>query len=499
MSTTIASAPMAAEQSTQAAIESAAHSRASLKSRAMRGLAISGMGTAGKTAIDLGAQLVLLRLLAPEHFGVFAMAQALSGFASCFSDAAGQKFLVQRPAITPRVVASVFWFELALGIAVAGAWSLLAWPVLTALGKPEQVPFAWGLAVWIVAERLLLPRVLLERELKFGALNIALFGGVVGGSAAMIAGAFAGAGPWCFVLGLVVRTVVSAALVWRAAGFVPAPTMDLATVRAQWAFGAPLLLSTALAFAYTNVDYLIVGGVAGYAAVGLYYAAYRYPHYLNQFNIVLASVVFPSFSRAADDAHLARGLRLLTRYAALLAFAPAAAMWVEGDALVRVLLGEKWAAATFAFQCFTTLAAARLAFTHWSHVLTARGHTRPLLIVSAVNLPLIAAGAWVGTIVAGIEGAAIAVTTISLATLVVCCGVFLKRTLPMFQYGEALRPALVATLAAMVAMVGLQALLPQTMLASAAVLVVGAIAYAACAWGLCGGELKRLWRERRGR
>lgn len=473
--------------------------RASLRARALRGLAISGMGTAGKTLVDLGAQLVLLALLAPEHFGVFAMAQSLSGFASCFSDAAGQKFLVQRAAIAPRVVATVFWFELALGLLVAGSWSLLAGPLLGAMGRPEQVPFAWGLAVWIVAERLLLPRVLLERELKFGALNIALFGGVVGGSVAMIAAALGNAGPWCFVLGLVVRTLVSAALVWRAARWVPPLAFDRAVVRAQWAFGAPLMLSTALAFAYTNVDYLIVGSVAGYGAVGLYYAAYRYPHYLNQFNIVLNSVVFPSFSRAADDAHLARGLRLLTRYAALFAFAPAAAMWVEGDRLVALLLASKWEAATFAFQCFTTLAAARLALTHWSHVLTVRGRTRPLLWASLVNLPLIAAAAWIGTLAAGIDGAAIGVTLASLATLSVCCGVVLKGALRSFRYLEALRPALVAVLAAVVVMILLRSVLPAAWWAALPVLAMGGGAYALAAWAMCGDELRRLWRERRAR
>src|SRR5690606_25306468 len=91
----------------------------SLRSRAVKGLRVASLGTAGKTLIDMGTQLLLLRILAPEYFGVFAMAQALSGFVATLGDMAGQKFIVQRQQISDRLVSTVFWFELALGILVA--------------------------------------------------------------------------------------------------------------------------------------------------------------------------------------------------------------------------------------------------------------------------------------------------------------------------------------------------------------------------------------------
>jgi len=463
--------------------------RASLRARAVAGLKIASIATVGKTVVDAAAQLALARLLAPEHFGLFALAQAYSGFASCFGDLSGQKFLIRVSSPTRRTVSTVFWTELLLGALVALLWVVAAPLVLGALGHSERVTLAQALAVWIFAERLLLPRALLDREMRFGQVNIALFSGVCIGAAAGLYAAWAGCGAWAFVIALIARTVVSGALVWRATRFRPSFEFDIAGVRQLAAFGLPLLGGTALAFAYTNVDYLIVGGAAGASALGFYYAAYRYPHYLNQFNVLLASVVFPSFAKTKDDAHLARGLRLLTRYSAAFSFPFAIAMWLEGDTLLRVLLGEKWLPALFAFQCFTTLAVARLTFSHWNHVLVARGITKPVFYAGLVNLPLIAGAAALGVTFGGIDGAALGVTLAALATLAACCGIVLKRHLA-FRYTEALAPVLIASVAAVGAGVGAGALLPATAFAPAISLVAAAGWYAAVLFMSCGRELR---------
>lgn len=463
----------------------------SLRARAARGVKIASFATAGKTAVDLLAQLALVRLLAPEHFGVFAVAQALTGFVSCFSDMAGQKFLVRRAEVTPRVFSSVFWFELMLGVAIAAAWAVLCIPILTLLGKADQVPFAQALAIWIVAERLMLPRALLDRAMRFGRVNGALFGGVLAGSVTLVATALLGWGAWCFIAGLIARTVVSAALVWTAAGMLPQVTIDWRVVREAVRFGAPLLFATGMTFAYTNIDYLIINAVAGYGMVGLYYAAYRYPHYLNQFNVVLASVVFPTFAKARDDEQLARGLHHLTRFAAAVAFVPMLAMWFEGDALLRWLLGEKWLAALFPFQCFTTLAALRLVFVHWGHVFVVKGRTRPVMLVAVLNLPLVAAAAWAGVRSGGIDGAAAAVTVVSLSTLALSCFLLLKRVL-VFSYLDALAPVLRAALVSAVVFAVVGFAMPDSIYLAPVRLALGLGVYGAIVWWLTGEEIRRI-------
>ncbi|MCB2155456.1 oligosaccharide flippase family protein [bacterium] len=471
--------------------QDAAGPATALRAKAVRGLKFASFGTVGKTAVDMAAQLVLVRVLAEEHFGVFAIAQALTGFISCFSEVSGLKFLIRDKDDDRRAVSTVFWFELSLGLLVAGAWAIACAPLLEFLGKPEQIPFARALAIWIVAERLMLPRAVLDRALRFGRVNLAQFSGVAIGSGALVVSALAGLGAWTFIVGLIARTVATATFMWIAAGFVPLLAFDRETLRRLFVFGGPLMFTTALTFAYTNVDYLIVEQAVGYTMVGLYYAAYRYPHYLNQFNVILTGVVFPSFTKTRDDAHLARGLRLVTRYAAVIAFLPVILMWTEGDALIRWLIGEKWIPALFPFQCFTTLAAMRLAFVHWGQVYIARGRTKALLGISIVNLPLIAGSAWLGVRLAGIEGAAIGVTAASLATLAFCCNVLLKRLLK-FSYGEALSPVIYATLASLLVLIAGRYVTPATDIGAAVRLIAGGAVYGLVILGLCASEIRRV-------
>ena len=48
-------------------------------------------------------------------------------------------------------------------------------------GKGAQTPFAQALALWILGERLMMPKSLLDRDMRFGRTNLALLCGVVAG------------------------------------------------------------------------------------------------------------------------------------------------------------------------------------------------------------------------------------------------------------------------------------------------------------------------------
>lgn len=470
-----------------------------LRRRAVRGLKITGVATGLKTVVDLGAQLLLARLLIPEHFGVFAMAQALTGFVSCFSDMAGQKYLVHLgpDRTTPRAVSTLFWFELFIGIMVAMLWVLAAPHLLTAMGRPDQIPFAQVLSLWIVFERLMLPRAILDARLAFGRSNMALLTGTILGAMAALYAATAGWGPWAFVLLLLVRTGSAAAMVWWGSRWWPRITLDRDLVRRLLPFGVPLLLTNALVFAYTNVDYLIVGQMLGYEMLGLYWAAYRYPHYLNQFSVMLSSVLFPSFSRARnDDAQMTRGLGYLTRYCAGFAFLPMVLTLFHAEFLIRWLLQEQWLPAAFAFRCFTVLAAFRLVFRHWGDVAVAKGVTRLHLQISLFNFAAVTTAAWVGARWWGIDGAAALVTATATGTLLFCCAMWTPRFLPQFRYFQALLPAIVAVGCCALSQALLRWLVPQTELNQLLSLLLGGLIYMIVFAAQTHRELRRLWRNR---
>ncbi len=411
---------------------------------AVRGLRITGILTAVKTVVDIGGQLALARLLMPSAFGLFGFAQGLSGFVSCFTDLAGQRYLIQkRGELDRKTISAVFTLELLLGILVAGLWALGSGPLLEGLGRGEQAPFARWLALWIVLERLMLPRALLDRKMAFGRSNLALVLGTGAAVASMVVAAVLGAGAYTFIIGLLVRTGVSAAGMWAWAPVRPGLRLDWAQVRPLLAFGVPILLTSALTFYYTNVDYILVQAALGYTALGFYYAAYRYPHYIHQVQYLVSTVVYPAFTKAADRAQLTRGFSLVTKYSGAVGFPAVLVVWLLGEDAVRALLSDRWAPATFCFQVFTLLAVARMTTVHWYDVYVSQGRTRPMPWIAGANAVMTTFAAWFGARWAGIEGAALLVTIASLGTLLFCCGVLLKRILEV-RYVEILRAPLLA-------------------------------------------------------
>lgn len=475
---------------------------ASLRQKTIRGLKFASLGTAGKTLVDIGINLVLIRVLAPEMFGIFAVAQALTGFMSCFSDFAGLKFLVrfkeQSGEVLRRAVSSVFWFELLMGVAVAIAWVVISVPVFHLLDDPTQIPYAQALAIWILAERLMLPRSIMDRDLRFAQINIALFSGVCAAGVCMIAMAFLGYGAWVFIAGLILRTLISAGLMWHYSKFRLAFCFDRSLLRKLLFFGAPLMFTTALTFAYTNIDYVIVEYFLGKNAAGIYYNAYRYPHYLIQFNMILGSVAFPAFTKATSTEQFARGLGLITRYAGCIGFAAIIAMWIEGHALVNVLLGdpEKWSGAVFPFQVFATLAGLRLTYTHWGHWFVIKGNTKPLLYAAIWNLPVLTITTILSTKYFGMNGAAIAVSVVSLLTIFFCCFVWLKGELE-FSYLKALKPVLIASAVTVPLMLCLKLITPNGDWIGVGRCFLGMIVYGGVLYVQIGQEALRLIRNRK--
>jgi len=473
----------------------------SLRQKTIRGLKFASLGSAGKTVVDIGVNLLLVRMLSLEAFGIFSVAQAMTGLMSCFTDFAGLKFLIRfkekSPSQFQKAVSSVFWFELIVGIVIAAIWFLAAPVIFKTMDSSDTTLYAQMLAIWIIGERLMIPRVMMDRALNFAAINIGLFTGVLCAAIVMVLMAFGMGGPEVLITGLIVRTFIAAGMMWWLSGFRPSLSFNKKVTRKLLQFGAPLMATTALTFYYTNIDYVIVSYFLGKDAAGVYYNAYRYPHYLIQFNIILGSVAFPAFRKAKSALQFARGLGLITRYAGAIGFGAMLCMWMEGEAIVNVLLGdpEKWKDAIFPFQVFATLAGLRITFTHWGHWFVLHGNTKPLLYAAIFNCPSLTVFAVLGTLAFGIDGAAVGVTVITLLTIFYCCFVLLKSELE-FSYFEALKPVLIASVFSAVAFVIAKYFIIGNDWFGVLRAMFGMIIYAVVLWILCGSEILRLYRNR---
>ena len=75
------------------------------------------------------ATIVLARLLTPTDFGLVAMVTAITGFGQAFADLGLSEATIQQPEISHNQVSTLFWINLAIGLALTSITAALA-PVL---------------------------------------------------------------------------------------------------------------------------------------------------------------------------------------------------------------------------------------------------------------------------------------------------------------------------------------------------------------------------------
>src|SRR5271156_5060893 len=105
------------------------HLHADLKGRSVRGgfLTLTSQGV--QFVMQTVSTVVLARLLTPADFGLVAMVTAVTGFGQAFADLGLSEATIQQPEINHNQVSTLFWINLALGLALTSITAALA-PVL---------------------------------------------------------------------------------------------------------------------------------------------------------------------------------------------------------------------------------------------------------------------------------------------------------------------------------------------------------------------------------
>jgi O-antigen/teichoic acid export membrane protein len=356
---------------------------------------------------------LMLRLLAPEQFGVAALALfylnlVFQIFAWGFDSA-----LVHRKEADERV-RSVY-FVLKIGSAVlTAAVSLLIIPLLHFLypGEPLLVPVLLAYAGINIVRSLNISQVtVLSKEMDFRRLSITdVLSSILMTIFAPLL-AWLGFGVWSIVAEQFFGVMTRFLLLWipfRA--WLPRPGWDREIARWFWNFGKHVWSSTNLVFLIDHFDDWFVGTFLGSTALGFYSQAYEYARYPRRVvaNPILL-VFFPAFARLQDDRQrlskaFFRATSLMLRAGGLFSLV----VIFAAPEFILLLLGEKWLPMLLTFQLmivYTLLDPINLGV---NNLLLATGRSvevmRTRLWQAIVFLPGVALlGLWLG-----IEGVALA-------------------------------------------------------------------------------------------
>lgn len=309
------------------------------------------------------SRVVLARLLAPEDFGLVALALVVVAFQDLLAGMGLPVALVQAKEIDQRGYSSAFWF-CSFQAGVLGVVAAVASPFLASLlGDARLAPFVVALSLSGIS---LAPVAVLESRLlrssDFRAIALSRVIAQVLGSVVAVVTAVVGWDVWSLVAGRVTTMLLTLVLVARAAAWWPSLTFRADTIRRLMGLGAGFTVAGVVHAVNRQLPAVLVGRFLGPEALGFFTLAQQILLLPVQYVArPIAKVLFPAFARLQDepDELAASFQRWQLAVVGVASVLPALAIPLAPLA-IPFALGDRWSGGVVVFQLAAIPATARL-------------------------------------------------------------------------------------------------------------------------------------------
>ncbi len=295
--------------------------------------------------ITWGATLVVLWLLDPSDYGIFAMTQTLIQLLNFLNGYGFASSLIQRESISTHAVRQAFGLLLLLNCALAALQYAIAPMVAAYYGHPILADLLRvQCLIFLALPFMIVPDVLLSRRMDFRRIAIVnLASAVISASVALYC-AWHGFGVWTLVIAPIAAFWSRAILLLLATRLFVLPSFDFRGAGAMAQFGSAMLASQLLWILQTQSDVFFAGRRFDEHDVGIYaQALFLTQLFLSKFVPPLNDVAFPAYSRLQGDPGAMRWSFLKSVRLIMLVACPVyLGMAVTAGPLIGTVLAPKW-------------------------------------------------------------------------------------------------------------------------------------------------------------
>lgn len=295
--------------------------------------------------ITWGSTLVVIRLLDPSDYGLFAMTQVVLAFLAFLNGYGFASALVQSDSLDPFRIRQAFGLLLLLN-ALLAAIQFFGAPIAAAYYGHDQVADLLRVQalMFLATPFIALPEVMMSRALDFRRQAVVNLLAALAGAGTALGCALAGYGVWTLVYAPIALfwtraiglTLVARLLVW--------PSFDFRGCGQIIGFGSAILASQFFWLIQSQADVFIAGRRFEPHALGLYAEAlFLAQIFMAKFVPPLNEVAFPAYARIKDDPAAVRWSFLKTVRLLMLVAAPFyCGLAVVAGPAVEMLFGVKW-------------------------------------------------------------------------------------------------------------------------------------------------------------
>lgn len=324
-----------------------------VKNTTVKGLAWSFTELIAKQGIQLVIQIILARLLVPEHFGLIGMITIFIALSNSIVQSGMDQALIREKNPTQTDYSTVFFFNLFVAVCIYLILFVSAPTISNFFNEPQLIEIIRVLMIIVIINAVgVIQRVILIRKVDFKTqTKISIIAGLCSGVIAIIL-ALTGFGVWSLVVQTIMMQLVQVIFLYINYRWKPSLNFSISAFKNFFNFGYKLLLSGLIDTTYKNIYFVIIGKLYPAAHLGYYTNASKFRDVASQsITQAIQKVTYPVLSSIKEDEErLSYSYKKLIKITAFLYFPFMLGLAVTSSNFIPLLLGEQWLPSVLYFQ-----------------------------------------------------------------------------------------------------------------------------------------------------
>lgn len=325
----------------------------SLKQKTIKSIFWSIGDQIANQGIQFILQIILARLLLPEHFGIIGMILVFILISNIIIDSGFTQALVREQEVNQADYSTVFYFNLLVAFILYGALFSIAPLISTFYHEPQLVPILRVLSLSLIINSLsIIQRTQLIKNIDFKTqTKINFISGMLSGVLAIVL-ALLGFGVWSLVVKTISLQLFQLILLWILNDWKPSFIFKFDSFKRMFGFGSKLMTARLISIIYSNIFFIVIGKLFSVTQLGYYTNAVKITETASlSITSALQKVTFPVFSSIQDDKErLKNGFKKIIKMSAFINFPIMMGLAAIADPLVHLLFGENWVPMIIYFQ-----------------------------------------------------------------------------------------------------------------------------------------------------
>jgi O-antigen/teichoic acid export membrane protein len=324
-----------------------------MQKKTMSGMLWSFTDLMANQGIQFVIQIILARILLPEHFGLIGMILVFISISNVIIDSGFTSALVREKKPSQQDYSTVFFCNIFIAVIVYGILYIMATPISAFFREPQLILIIRILSLVVVIDSFgIIQRAILTRNVDFRSLTkINIISGICSGILAVVF-ALLGYGVWSIVIKTLSMQLFQTALLWFFNKWIPTLIFNVHSLKRLFRFSSNVLISSLIGTIYNNILFVVIGRFYSASQLGYYTNAVKLRDVASiSITSTVQRVSYPVLSKIQNDnVQLKDNFRNIIKMTTFIIFPIMIGLAAIANPLINLLFGQKWMSSVFYLQ-----------------------------------------------------------------------------------------------------------------------------------------------------